>query len=82
MITHLFNYYDRKFSYTWKVELPYRVNKDDQIYYELLDRGELLNNKQLTDEWYKLVVKRDFFEIDYIQINHIGNIDVWLKFPQ
>ena len=52
MIEHIVHFFKAEFSYTWHLNLPFRIVKGDEIHYELLiNRGELQYDKELSDEF-------------------------------
>jgi hypothetical protein len=83
MINHILHYCGNGFSYTWKMQLPFRLNLGDLVYYELLDyKGKLQYEKEETDEWINFTCKNDYFEVDYIQIDHNADVCAWLMLPK
>lgn len=80
MIKHEIFFLNNGFNYSWDMELTYRINKGDFICDELMsNEGKLRHDKVESDEWIKFCCQHEFFEVDYIVINHIGVIEVWLK---
>ena len=79
MIDHILHYYGNGFFYTWTIQMPFRLNKGDQIASELLSqKANLQDNKEETDEWIKFTCDEEYFEIEHIQINHNADVVVWL----
>jgi len=80
MIGHIFHFYGHSFHYSWnRIFLPFRLIKGDIIESGLIDTGYLMYNAIETDEWIRFSVEHDLFEVDWVQINSMGNIEVWLK---
>lgn len=68
------------FHYQYIIDLPYRLHKGDLIYIELLDNlAKLQFPKEETDKWIEFCVENQYFEVNYIQINFYGQIEVHLK---
>ena len=83
MIDHILHYYNNGFYYTWTMQLPFRLNKGDHIHNELLDNnGKLQDDEEETDEWIKFIYDNDYFEVEYIQIDHNGDVVAWMMLPK
>lgn len=82
MIEHIVHFFKAEFSYTWHLNLPFRIVKGGEIHYELLiNRGELQYDKELSDEFFELKFD-EFLFVEDLQIDHNGDIVVWLDIPK
>jgi hypothetical protein len=79
MIKHNIYFEGNGFHYQYVINLPYRLNKADLIYIELLDNlAKLQFPDKETDEWIEFCVDNQYFEIERIQIDFYGDIEVFL----
>ena len=79
MIQHILHHFDDGFNYTWTIQLPFRLNKGDQIHNELLiNRGKLEYDKELTEEWMDFTFENEHLEVETIDIDHNANVVAWL----
>jgi len=82
MINHILHYFGKGFFYTWTMQLPFRLNKGDQIHNELLDNiGVSEHKEEQEDKWVEISVNNEYFEVEYIQIDHNANVVAWLMLP-
>ena len=82
MIEHIVHFFKAEFTYTWHLNLPFRIIKGDEIHYELLiNKGKLQYDKELSDEFFELKFD-EFLFVEDLQIDHNGDIVVWLDIPK
>ena len=82
MIEHIVHFFKAEFTYTWHLNLPFRIIKGDEIHYELLiNKGKLQYDKELSDEFFELKFD-EFLFVEDLQIDHNGDIVVWLGIPK
>lgn len=80
MIQHILHYYNDGFFLSWRLSLPFRLNKGDIIADGLLDNSMSLEKE--TAKWITFCLDHEFFEVEQIQIDHNGCIKAFLRLPK
>lgn len=83
MIDHIIHYFYGEFNYTWTLQLSFRLNQGDLLHYELLDkRGNPMHLEDKPNEWGTLCVNYEYFEVEFIQIDHCAKVVAYLRIPK
>jgi len=84
MIDHIIHFYpDYKtgLSWTWHLQLPYRLVLGDYIHEELLwNRGELQYQKELDKKYYELDIS-EYLIVDHLKIDHNADVVACITIP-
>ena len=83
MIDHIIHFYNKEFTYSWNLKIPFRLNIHDRISNELLEHmGTIRYNKLSSDEWMDFCCENEDFEVEYIKIDHNACVVAWLIIPK
>ncbi len=82
MINHILHYFEDGFTYTWTMQLPFRLIQGDLIHSELvLYKGKLVYDKEVSDEWIKFSFDHEHFEVEYVLIDQNANVVAVMMLP-
>ena len=79
MIRHSIHFINKLFSCIWFVDLPYRLVIGDLIFNEFFDNKDVSGYDTTNEGWVKFSIEKEYFEVDQVIIDHMGNIEVWIK---